>query len=155
MGNIYAVFDNELYLDGGDITMIDSGYKREYTFHYGAGDCPSGCIINYYWKFSVYDGCVVQFDTSYGFTDAYSGIIEKEKAGFSIYPNPASKQLNIETGVSRNYDLRITNLLGEIAIEQTFSGTSKAIDVSILTEGIYDVYLNSGGVSNHRKLVIY
>lgn len=46
--------------DGSDIRVIISDDHLQYTFDYGFGDCPAGCIGNHRWHFEVYkDGEVV------------------------------------------------------------------------------------------------
>lgn len=52
--------------DGNDITAsIDESFIT-YTFSYGWGDCPAGCIGRHYWEFQVMFDGTVQFIRSYG-----------------------------------------------------------------------------------------
>ena len=42
--------------DGHDIILHDMGW---YTFKYGWGDCPSGCMYEHYWEIQIQDGAAV------------------------------------------------------------------------------------------------
>ena len=60
-GVVY-VEPNSCYNDAQDI-WIDS--EDRYVFKRGWGDCPSGCMAEHFWVFTVSDG-VVQLVTEYG-----------------------------------------------------------------------------------------
>ena len=50
----------DLVTDGSDIRVTLFSDHLQYTFEYGFGDCPAGCIGNHRWHFEVYkDGDVV------------------------------------------------------------------------------------------------
>lgn len=43
------------------IVVYEKQYGWEIVFYQGSGDCPSGCINNYFWYFSVYrDGNITK-----------------------------------------------------------------------------------------------
>lgn len=53
---VLFVEPNGMGVDGDDIIATELG---EYTFKHGWGDCPSGCISDHYWVFTVVDGHVI------------------------------------------------------------------------------------------------
>ncbi|MEQ8625649.1 MAG: peptidylprolyl isomerase [Vicingaceae bacterium] len=62
----------------------------------------------------------------------------------SVFPNPAedyfSIKLDDKTTYSKNYKLRLTNLLGQIVYTENFTGENTRVDVSdIAAKGIYFV----------------
>lgn len=54
---------------------------------------------------------------------------------FSLFPNPASNELNIVVGASSN--LLIHNNLGQIVVERNLNNYGNVIDVSHLSTGVY------------------
>jgi hypothetical protein len=47
--------------DGSEITALLFDDHLRYTFEYGFGDCPSGCINRHSWKFKVFTDGTVEF----------------------------------------------------------------------------------------------
>ena len=157
MTDIITVFDDNIYLDNSDIILVDSGFVRHYTFRYGTGDCESGCTINYYWKFSVYGDCVVQFDTSYGFGNSTLGVKETTISSLNLYPNPTSKVVYIELSeeLSNHGILRLITAAGSIIKEMNINSPKMNLDVSGLSPGVYEAVLFSDNSVVRKKLVIY
>lgn len=52
--------------EGNNIDIRPTEAGMEVTFSVGYGDCPSGCISNRYWSFTVEPGCNVTYNGSYG-----------------------------------------------------------------------------------------
>ncbi|MEM7187090.1 MAG: T9SS type A sorting domain-containing protein [Bacteroidota bacterium] len=76
------------------------------------------------------------------------GVPETNALSFSLYPNPASTQLLIQT--ERPVDsFTIFNIAG-VAIAQ---GTSKRVDVNQLSSGIYFIEIWSEGQHSARKFI--
>jgi hypothetical protein len=77
-------------------------------------------------------GC---FNTSCNFV--YAGVDEKiPESTFKIFPNPVNSKLNIEF-ISRSQAFSITDILGQILIEEKLTDLSREIDLSGLSKGIY------------------
>ncbi len=146
----------QLIGDASNIYMVDSGYVRHYTFRYGGGDCPAGCTINYYWKFSVYPNCIVQFDTSYGFNNWYYGIEDMNEGKLNVYPNPASGRVTIQFSDNEyKGDLKLSSMNGSVVQQITVSGPKAELDISGLSPGIYDLVYTRQDRVTHRKLTVY
>jgi hypothetical protein len=75
------------------------------------------------------------------FDSVYVGVGEKEKITFTIYPNPATDKITIETNLSAQCS--VLNAVGREFIHQELTQTKSVIDVSTLPSGIYMVKLTS------------
>jgi hypothetical protein len=74
------------------------------------------------------------------------GINEIDKLGVMIYPNPTKEKINIVTNGDFN-KVTITDFTGKVV----FTGTSKTIDVSALSNGVYFIKVETTqGVSNSK-----
>lgn len=47
--------------DGNEISVLFFDDHLRYTFEYGFGDCPSGCLNQHTWKFKVFTDGTVEF----------------------------------------------------------------------------------------------
>jgi hypothetical protein len=97
---IYEGIDGVLYAEpnviGGDGNDITFEQLTLYTLKRGWGDCPSGCIFEDFWVFSVIDGSV---DLIAHYGDSVSAV-ESNPAGQTgliqgISPNPFNPQTTI------------------------------------------------------------
>ena len=68
---------------------------------------------------------------------------ENVNSTFSVYPNPSSGNITIETSINESYQIDIYNLLGEMVSSFKVAGEINTIDVSDLSNGIYSVRLHS------------
>ncbi len=76
---------------------------------------------------------------------------------FSVYPNPATNVLNInfENLINTNTTLEITNVIGEIVLQQSIISQNTIINVQHLVKGIYFInLLNANKTIAVKKIVI-
>jgi len=87
-------------------------------------------------------------------------VSESKELNFSIYPNPADKQISISfgeniTGMAR---LNISDLTGRVVYSEDINdvrpGQVQSINSLGIKEGVYLLRLTSGGNSAIRKVVI-
>ncbi|MFA6572493.1 MAG: T9SS type A sorting domain-containing protein, partial [Bacteroidota bacterium] len=69
---------------------------------------------------------------------------------FSVYPNPAINELNIHFPSNDNYEVEITNALGETIFKTKNKNT---IDISQLVNGIYFLKAREGNHIYFRKII--
>ncbi len=83
-----------------------------------------------------------------GITKTDDGLLQ-----VSVYPNPASSQLAVETPevITR---LQVTNMLGQVVIAEPGNSTKQVIDVSGLAKGIYLLKVKAGDKEAVRKIVL-
>lgn len=80
---------------------------------------------------------------------------ENPESNFNMYPNPASDFLNIEpTTINTEYQVNITNSLGQIVKTEKMNGAKLSFSVEDLQKGIYTVSVESNKNKTVSKLVI-
>ena len=92
-------------------------------------------------------------DVTYTFnlsTGATAGVDIFEKAGFNIYPNPATDILNVK--YKGEASLSILNIFGQ-EVKKTTINQEKAINISALSNGIYLLKISVGNTSTLRKFI--
>jgi hypothetical protein len=82
--------------------------------------------------------------------------ILSNQVSFDIFPNPANDQITVSlSGKSKNYSLKIYNLLGETVYIQLLKEQSSSINLN-LKSGLYFVnVLDEKGNKSTRKLIIH
>lgn len=71
-------------------------------------------------------------------------INQNELLGMSIYPNPTSNEINIDSEATLVDKIEVLNLMGEILIIEEAYNISK-VNIGILPKGMYLVNLFSNG----------
>ena len=89
------------------------------------------------------------------FTTVVLGVKEqKPVAAMSAYPNPASSVLTVNaTGMSDNFTIRISDVLGKVVYEEV-SSVAKKVDVSEFKNGVYLVTVLEKGATVQTKRVV-
>lgn len=75
------------------------------------------------------------------------GVAETAKKQFVLYPNPAAGVLNIKGDFDSNESITIYNMLGQTILNKSINSNEEAIDINVLTPGIYNVYFNNAKVA--------
>lgn len=94
---------------------------------------------------------------SVGFTinvypPAVVSLSENESISFSIYPNPATDQLTIETGeLEGNSELFVRDIQGKLVAVHHVNSNSTTLDVSTLQSGVYFIQLDGNPVQRFVK----
>jgi len=102
-----------------------------------------GDIYSYTMKASV-----MKYDS------VFVGINELQQSKFSIYPNPASVKITIETyGETQGGNLAIVNIEGQQLITYQITQPKTQLDISSLPRGVYFVRVTNDKTSDIRKLV--
>lgn len=84
---------------------------------------------------------------------AGAGIENETGWDVSIYPNPSSGHLNINSEVD-NYSLQVLDLTGKTIINKNNLSETTQIDLSNMPSGIYMVKLNNGSNQLTKKIII-
>lgn len=80
--------------------------------------------------------------------------VYSEKIQFTVYPNPSSGIIKIQTSENRPYDVQILNNLGQLIYERKFTHTQLIIDIPNLDSGVYHVYLKTDQGRKHRIITV-
>ena len=85
--------------------------------------------------------------------DLVTSIKELKKDLYSIYPNPASTIINIETHFLDMFSIQLKDITGDVVISTI---NSNSIDVSTLQPGFYFVVLTNQKLNQHSisKIII-
>ena len=76
-----------------------------------------------------------------------------EIAGFKLYPNPAAADVvYVITDKNNLKDVRVYDVFGELVLTDRLS--TKAMNISKLSPGVYVVQVTENGKSITRKLVV-
>jgi hypothetical protein len=79
----------------------------------------------------------------------------KMSSDFTMYPNPAKSQVNINIeNLVGTSNMIVTDLYGKVVKSQTLSMGNNEIDVSRLSGGIYFVSVNTSEGKTTKKLII-
>lgn len=83
------------------------------------------------------------------------GVGNIEASSFKLYPNPTSGVLNISVEHGKNATVSVTNLLGEVLLEQAIPASGNTtLNLSHLASGVYLVQLQSpAGVTAQRVVI--
>ncbi len=86
------------------------------------------------------------------------GVEDHKLSGFSIYPNPASDQVNLNLEKSgEEVAVEVFDINGRKVIQTKFDGASnfeESLNVSNLNSGVYFVKVNTDGKTATQKLII-
>jgi len=79
---------------------------------------------------------------------------EEEYFEFKVYPNPASDILNIQIPSANEFTtLRVYDILGKKVLELDITETSKQLDISSMSSGVYMMSIQSNESSATFKLI--
>ncbi len=74
---------------------------------------------------------------------------------WSIFPNPAADKLNINIdNFNENLDFKLTDIIGNIVLEDKINSTNFVLDVSKLQRGIYLLSIDYKGEKQVKKIVL-
>ena len=68
---------------------------------------------------------------------------------FSMYPNPATDQLNIGIG-SENFEVEISTMLGQVLLSEH---NTKVLNIDLLPQGIYIISITADGVRTNQRFI--
>ncbi len=116
----------------------------------------------YYWRVKAFhDGDTTGWsEVRHFITEPEQGIEDYLTDNYvSVFPNPASNELNVSIQSPGEMDvtIKILNLLGKEVVNTSFTsklGNVKTIDITNLNNGVYVIQLESEGNIFSRKLII-
>jgi len=81
--------------------------------------------------------------------------IVDSKAGFSVYPNPASDKVNLSINTNSAAKIELLNSTGSVVfLQENLTDSFQTIDLSTFQKGLYFVRLTTAGMSQTQKLII-
>lgn len=104
--------------------------------------------------------CTLMKSANYSFSrsniawNGQTGVNENQFDEIKVYPNPVSKYLYIENGMSELYNLKLFNLSGQVVYEKKNASGKNTITLTHLQRGFYIVEITSEGKFSTRKILI-
>jgi len=111
--------------------------------------------LNGDWVQSTFEGSLMIKPVFGKFAQGQTGInIPAKQAEFTIYPNPATNQINLNLSEGTQPErIRIVNLAGQVVLNKVYNNSN--IDISSLSSGIYLFQLtHRNRTTTTKKLVI-
>ena len=139
---------------GNSATASVTGGSTPYTYSWSTnetGQTVSGLADDTY-TVTVTDknGCLTS-GTVVILTTAINGK-GASSLGFTLYPNPASEQLFIQTKLSSSSVMSIRNVMGQIVQNEILqTGTLSSVNISMLPVGMYTIELTQGNTRSLKK----
>jgi hypothetical protein len=73
--------------------------------------------------------------------------------GVTMYPNPTNGMLRINTENFEKYNVEVINVLGEVMMTTSFSGTT-TLDLTGFAAGVYNVRLSIGNKTTVQRVTL-
>jgi len=83
-------------------------------------------------------------------------IHNEKKWEITIYPNPSSGLLNVDipSNPEKNIKIDVMSSQGKLLIQKQFSDNEIALDLSVFTNGIYFIILQTGNERIYKKVLL-
>jgi hypothetical protein len=84
-----------------------------------------------------------------------AGVNENSLDSFTVYPNPASSNVNLMVlNTDNGFDVTVIDMLGKTVINNSFATNEASLDISVLNSGIYFISITADGKSQVKKLIV-
>jgi hypothetical protein len=74
--------------------------------------------------------------------------------GFVLFPNPATSEINLSTGLNTSYTVDILDISGRKVFSEVFTQSDVRIPTNKLAKGFYTVRITAENFSKQRSLVV-
>ena len=81
-------------------------------------------------------------------------LTQEDKLDLSIFPNPTSDYLRIDSKKLETSNIRIFNLLGQLILELKEVNLPQSIDVRNFEKGIYVLEIEVSGSAVSKKIIV-
>lgn len=117
--------------------------------YYQVAIMTSGCNPDKTYDISLSN--IATNDPSAGFA------VSLMQPSFSIFPNPASDHITVRfsSGLQGVADVSVFNMIGELVYKKQIAESDNVIPVENLTDGVYQVEINSHNIIEKHRLVIH
>lgn len=85
---------------------------------------------------------------------SFVGLSDLNPSEFTMWPNPASDQLNLVFSSNGSYEVQLVNSLGQTVLQQPVSGNTTLLQLGALSKGVYFIKVDSGKGVKTQKLIL-
>lgn len=153
-------FNTELIPSGvneGSATVSASGGVEPYTYAWNTGNetptIVSAAPGNYSVTITDSEEAQVVLEVVIP-QESVLGTETLTNESFSIYPNPASSEINIEMNDADDYSVSLVDMLGKVILQEQLNGTSKSVSLDNVPNGVYFLNIKSSTFSEVQKIRI-
>jgi PKD repeat protein len=132
------------FWDFGDATT--SSLQNPGVHHYATTGIYTICLV-------TTDSCGLMDTTCIQDTILITGYNINTAGVNSVYPNPASSEINVELWSNTNSTVEIYSATGELVYSQQVSGSKFTVDVKDFSTGMYTMRITNAGGSTVRRFV--
>ena len=143
---------------GNSVVLTATGNGTSYLWSSNAGSATTSTVSVSPTVNTVYtvtttgsNGCPVKHTISI-ISKACIGIQNVSQQGLSVYPNPASNKLFIES--AKGSTIKLVSVLGQTVLEQSISIGKNEININSLPMGAYELIINAQGQLTNQKIII-
>jgi hypothetical protein len=163
LSNLPADYDLYLYNSAG--TLLTSSLSASTTsetvkYNNGAAGTYYVRVVGYNSAFSAVNCYSLIANLSSVAYRLSAPIITQSESNYSIFPNPAQNELNIDFTLASNktVEIRLYDITGKLVFTHSMKGVEglnkNVIDISSLNKGIYMLECNDGDKIQTSKLLI-
>jgi hypothetical protein len=85
-----------------------------------------------------------------------AGINKNNLDGFTVYPNPASGNVNLilSNAGTNSFDVAVVDMLGKTIFKNSFEGNNAQLNIADLSKGVYFISITADGKQATKKLIV-
>jgi uncharacterized repeat protein (TIGR01451 family) len=84
-----------------------------------------------------------------------AGLGENNVDSFTVYPNPASGNVNLTVLAADNgFDVTVIDILGKTVLKNSYATSEASLNIASLNSGVYFVSITANGKNQVKKLIV-
>jgi hypothetical protein len=137
-------------VDGFLNVLDDSGSFNNHSFDFTASNTFAVVYIR---SLNSVDGATEVFYDNFSLTEKTLSVEDQIASKFKVYPNPASKFININSRNINISSVNVFNVLGTKVLERKELNDNK-LDISSLSNGIYFLKISADNTTVTKKFIV-
>jgi hypothetical protein len=150
----------ELGMSSGNSNLYRNNSGAAYPYAIGTlasitgHNSPNSAGYHYFfYNLQMQENCLSDYAEATAVFMVPSVVENSIKKKFSIFPNPATRSINISTDATIER-INIFDIRGGLVFSKPYSVSSTSVDISKFAKGIYSIQLISKEISSVQQLII-